>query len=250
MQIISILIAALAGGVITVLTRLILKKRARFLIECTNEEFKQGYNLPIGANLRVMHGNREIENFRITSFIVTNQSITDFENVKIRIWSGPGRFILHDSIIKLKFMDEILYHPEFIALLQPDKNNQYNHIQISKYNTQREYLVPTFNRFDTVKIVVVSFVETNTKSNVWIEIPHKGIKADTKYFRSFLLGAPNDEIWLFTIVFMIIAIILPAYFFHNPWLIALIAGLGSGFSVFLAAVVYRIKKWLLKIFAD
>ena len=250
MKIIYIFISALAGGLITVLTTLILKKRSRFLIERRDEEFKQGHNLPIGANLLVIHGDRKIKNFQITSFIITNESTIDFENVKIRIWSGPDRFIIHDTITHLKFLDVIPYCPEYIASLQPDENNQYNQIQISKYNTQREYLVHTFNRFDTVKIVVVSFVETNTRSNVWIEIPHKGIKANTKFFRSFFFGAPNDEIWPFTIIFMIIAIILPAYFLHNPWLIALIAGIGSGISAFFAAVIYRIKKYLLKIFAD
>lgn len=250
MEIKGILIGALAGGIVTIITAFILKKRARYVIERSDEEFKQGLNLPIGANLRVLHGDREIENFRITSFIITNDSITDFENVKIRIWSGPDRFVLHDTISKLNFMDVIPYHPEFVSSLQPDVNNEYTPLQISKYNTQREYLIPTFNRFEAVKIVVVSFVETNTQSNVWIEIPHKGIKADIKYFRSFLLGAPTDETLPFTLVFIIIAIILPAYFLQNPWLIALVAGLGAGFSALFAAVVYRIRKWLLKIFAD
>ena len=81
MNIINILIGAFAGGLITILTTLILKKRARFIIERSDEEFKQGHNLPIGANLLVIQGDREIKNFQITSFIVTNESTTDFENV-------------------------------------------------------------------------------------------------------------------------------------------------------------------------
>lgn len=244
------LIAALAGGLITIITTKILRKRSRFLVERNDEEFKQGHNLPIGANLRVLHGPREITNFRISRFSIKNESTTDFENVKIRIWSGPDRFILHDIVKKINFMDEIPYHPEFIASLQADENGQYSDLQTSKYNTQREYLIPTFNRFETVQIVVVSTVETQTQSNVWIEIPHKGIRAVNKYYRTFLFGAPNDEILPFTFFFIIISIILPAVFFQNPWIIAITAGLGSAFSAFIAAFIYRIKKWLLKIIAD
>ena len=97
MEIQGILIGAFAGGIVTIITTFILKKRARYVIERSDEDFKQGFNLPVGANLRILQGDREIENFRITSFVITNDSTTDFENVKIRIWSGPDRFILHDT---------------------------------------------------------------------------------------------------------------------------------------------------------
>jgi len=245
-----ILISAFAGGLITIVTSKLLQKRSRFVIERNDEEFKQGHNLPIGANLQILFGQREITNFRITRFSIKNESTNDFENIKIRIWSGPDRYILHDQIRRIDFLDEIPYHPEFVAVLQPSESGKHSESQINKYYTQREYLIPTLNRFDIVEITVVSTVEPQKDSNVWIEIPHKGIRVINKYNRTFLIGAPHDEIWPYTLFFIIILIALSALFFQNPWIIALIAGLGSGFGSYFGAIIYKTKKWVFRKITD
>ncbi len=251
MKIFYLFIAALVGGLITIVTAKVLGKRSRFLVERHDNDFKQGQTLPIGANLRVLHGPNEITNFRISRFSIKNESTTDFENVKIRVWSSLDRFIIHDSIRKIGFIDTFLYHPEFTDSLQPDENNEYSDLQIAEYNSKREYLIPTFNRFETVQIVVVSTTAgKKTEPDVWVEIPHKGIKVDNRYYRTLLFGAPNDELLPFILFFSTISIVLPAVFFQNPWIIAIIAGLGSGSSSLFSAGLYRIKKWLVKKIAD
>lgn len=136
MKLLYILFSAFTGGLITIVASKILQKRSRFVIERNDEEFKQGHNLPIGANLQGLFGEREITNFRITRFSIKNENTNDFENIKIRIWSGPDRYILHDQIRRSNFLDEISYHPEFVAELQPDENGIHN--QINQYTIHKE----------------------------------------------------------------------------------------------------------------
>lgn len=244
MQLGDTLIGTIIGGVVTIIITKLLKRRSTFIVERYDEEFSQSKNLPIGANLRVMHGQREIENFRISRFNIKNESSKDFENVKVRIWSGPDRFILHDTVRMVNYIDRIPYHPEYLSSLQPDENGEYSQLQISEYNTKREYLFGTFNRFDKAEITVVSSVEGQAKTNVWIEIPHKGIKISNKYQRTFFMGAPNDEVFPYTIFFIIASIIIPALLFKNPWIIAGAVGLFSFISGYLGPIAYRIKKWI------
>lgn len=245
MNAILILLGAFAGSLFTFIFKKIFNRRSRLVVERINEEFKHGENLPIGANLKVLYGDREIQNFLITKFKITNESSKDFQDMKIRVWSGPDRFILHDQIHIPNYLEPVYYHPEFVQNLQPDQNGNFSAIQISKYNTEREYQIRFFNRFDSVEIVLISYVERPTNSNVWLEIPETGIKLINKYNRQLFWGIPSDALFPYTITFILLSIILPIFLFQSSWASAIFAGVGTSISTVFAALTHKFV-WKIK----
>jgi len=98
----------------------------------------------------------------------------------VSINSGKGQLEINNEDIKilhrmdeiytdyhLKFLDEIPYCPEYIASLLPDENNQYNQIQISKFNHK-----PLKSNLQIQKIFFKNFLikQINFKSNNQFQI--------------------------------------------------------------------------------
>lgn len=196
------------------------------------------------GSVRVTWQNEVVTNLYSSVVTISNPTIHDFSDLKIKVYTADCRFLTESTIIEgtsfvLKWTDEYSQSLRTLSNEQPSDHQRW------LYSQNREYLVPVFNRGQRI---VIRLLTTSTNGiqqpSVWIDTQHKGIRVQFIPITQQIHGVPVRIALPIGLVAAIATLVLSSIFISEVWIAALLCLVVGLIAQSVGALIYRVTHYL------
>ena len=214
--------AALVSIIGTLITQHVLNRRARFRYSVIHGRLGVSANDAIFGIIRVTWNGNAVANLYSSTIDLVNESMRDFENVVVRVFTNDT--ILLTQRTEIVGTTRILeWTPEYAEKLRVPDGQQPNQQQFDLYNRQREFLVPTMNRGQVVRLTFLNAAKTQEQPTLWLDVLHKGVKLEFGVAQNQILGVSQPMAALVGSIEGLIVVAGIVVFVPCVWLAASVA---------------------------
>ena len=147
----SILFGGLAGIITSWITQRIINKRGIFSYHVTHNRIGISTEDNIFGNVSVTWNEKPIRHLYLSTLELKNESLNDYENVVISAYTNNTTFLSESTqILETPYILEL--SAKFRDRLSVESGEIPTDAQVALYNSQREYVIPVFNRSQVVRI--------------------------------------------------------------------------------------------------
>ena len=169
------LIGAIAGILLATFVQIYFRRRGLCTYPVTHNRAAVSADDPVFGSLRVTWQGTEVSNLYVSTAELRNESINDYENVKVRLYTN-NTTLLNERTQVLGSPDALKWTDDYRQQIAPDNLGNVSNIQRGIYWGQREYLVPVLNRGEKIQFEYVSIAkDINKQPEIWMSINHKGL---------------------------------------------------------------------------
>lgn len=237
-QYISIIFGGLGGIVTAWLTQRVLNKRGVFSYYVHHNKIGTSTQDAVFGNVSVTWNNEPIQHLFLSTLQLKNESFNDYENVVITTYTDTT-ILLSESTQVLNTPNTIEWTDKYRKRLHVESGQKLSDLQSAIYFGQREYLIPVFNRGETIKINYLNAAKSENIPSIWISATQKGVRIKHRIPQNLILGVSQSHAALVGGFIGAVGVIPLVIFISNPWIIA-IAAITYGFSALIPGA-YTIK---------
>ena len=189
-QIIVGLFCAIVGAILTLLIQRILKKRGLFTYFVSHYRVGVSTEDAVFGTVQATWNNHPVANLYSSSVELRNESLKDFENVIVKVFT-------HDTVLltektEIAGTSRILEWTEnFVQRVCVPPGSEPTDAQRNLYAQEREYLVPTMNRGQVVHLTYLNASSTPQQPTIGLDILHKGVRMKFRVAQPEFLGVPQ-----------------------------------------------------------
>ena len=184
------LLAVISGVVITLLTQRILGKRGLLTYFVRHSRVGVSADDAIFGTVRVTWNGNMIANLYSSTLELRNESLKDYDNVVVRVFTSDT-VLLTERTEVLGTPRILEWSADFSQRLAMQPGAQPTAAQHDLYGRQREYLIPTLNRGQVVRLTFLNAASSDRQPSVWLDILHKGVKVKFRVAHEEFLGTPR-----------------------------------------------------------
>lgn len=92
--------------------------------------------------------------------------------------------------------------------------------QWAAYKSQREYVIPVFNRGQSIKITYLNSAKSNEPPSIWLSVAQKGVKLKYQDIQNQILGVPQNQAAFVGVVLGVAVLVALVIFVAEPWAVA------------------------------
>jgi len=244
------LIAALSGigGIFaTIFIQNWLNRRALFTYNVFHNQVGLSADDAIYGSVKVTWNNNPIARLYLSTIELSNESSKDFESVVVRVFTNNTNLLTQSSQIigTTRILEFSEGYQERISVPTGEEPTE---DQFHLYCRQREYLIPTMNRGQKVKIEFLNAADTDERPCILLEILQKGIICKFKVAQQLFMGVPQQTAALVGSIVGLFTILIMLYYMNNIWLsgvavyfIGLIVLVPGAYTI---KIYRKVKKWL------
>lgn len=184
------LIAGVVGVVFTLTTQRILGKRGLFTYFVWHNRLGVSADDAVFGTVRVTWNDNLVANLYSSTVELRNESFSDYESVVVRVFTNDTLLLTERTEIVgttrfLKWTDD------YSARLVVQPGAQATPDQMSLYRGQRDYLIPTMNRGQVVRLTFLNAASGGKQPSLWLDILHKGVRLKFRVAQTEFLGVPQ-----------------------------------------------------------
>ena len=172
---ILILLSAISGVVITLITQKILGKRSLLTYFVQHNRVGVSTDDSIFGIVRVTWNDNVVPNLYSSTLELRNESLKDYGNIVVRVFTN-NTILLTERTEILGTTHSLKRSADFSQQLNVQPGAQPTAAQRNLYGRQREYLIPTLNRGQAVRLTFLNAASSDQPPAIWLDILHKGIK--------------------------------------------------------------------------
>jgi hypothetical protein len=213
-------LSAIGGIALTYFTQLILNKRGKLTYSVSHLQLGVSADDKVFGSIRVTWNGNDVANLFSSTVELINESYKDYENVKIRAYTGNSD-ILSERTEIVGTTHTIAWSDEYQNFMKVKANASPTKEQLDRYYHNREYRAPTINRGQVIRFNFLTATTTTQQPAVWLDIVHKGLKLKFHVKPKQIFGvAQNSAGWIGT-VFSFIFVGILISFVDSLWIVAL-----------------------------
>lgn len=240
----TILVSAFVGSLLTIAVHILLKKRGRFSYFTTHNRIGLSGDDAVFGSVRVTWQGTELPNLYASTITLTNQSLNDYENVKVRVYTNDTR-LLNERTELVGTTQIIDWDPEFRDTLQRDDQAQFSDEQLANYRRNRVYLIPTFNRGQRATFTYLNSAEdSNQIPTVWLDINHPGVKLKFSIPQRMILGVPQPAAAFTGLIFGLVVLYCILSYFDIGLLIPMLSFIAGAMLIVPGAYIVKFYEWV------
>jgi hypothetical protein len=235
-------IAAVLGAVLTFLIQRLLNKRGLFTYFVWHNRIGVSADDAVFGSVRVTWNNNPVANLYSSTVELRNESLNDYENVIVRVFTSDT--VLLTERTEIVGTTHILeWNGPFAGKLAVPPGSQPTPAQMNIYTTQREYLIPTFNRGQLVRFTFFNAGKTEKQPSLWLDIVHKGVKIKFRVAHNKFMGVsqPSAAIVGSLLGFVLLGIVIA--FVDTVWVAALISLIYGLLVLVPGALSIKLWRW-------
>ena len=218
-QYISVIAGGLGGILTAWLTQRVLNRRGIFSYSVTHNRVGITTEDPVFGSVVVTWNGNTIPNLYLSTIEMKNESLNDYENVVVRAYTSDTKLMTEQTQL-LETPNILEWSEKFRKQLHVEAGNNPTDSQWSLYNGQREYVIPIFNRGQTIKITYLNSAQSASMPSIWLSIALKGVRLKFRGPQNQILGVPQGQA-AFVGVFIGLAVLVAlALLASEPWVIA------------------------------
>ena len=226
-----ILVSGVAGALLSWVTQHVLNKRGKFSYCVTHSKVGASTADPIFGNVSVSWNGNPIANLFFSTLELTNESLDDYEYVRITI-STSDTWLLSESTNIAGTPYTLKWSDDYQRELQVEPGGTATQQQHNTYMSRREYVIPVFNRGQVVTMNYLNAAHTEAMPHLLMSANVKGAVLKYRMPSQQILGVPIQHAALAGTISGLAAMVPLVFLVGNPWVIAslaLIYGLGAQF---------------------
>lgn len=216
---ISIIAGGLGGLVSAWLTQRVLNKRGVFSYFVTHIRVAVTTEDAIFGNVAVSWNGSPVQNLYISTIEMKNESMNDYENVAVSAFTSNSQLMTERTQI-LDTPNILEWSANYKNKLYTKPGSEISQEQLSTYNSQREYIIPIFNRGQSIKITYLNSAKTNSMPSIWLSVAQKGVKLKFQSPQNQILGVPQNQAAFVGVILGLVVLVALAIFVAEPWAIA------------------------------
>jgi hypothetical protein len=213
-------IAGGLGGILTAwLTQRVLNRRGIFSYSVTHNRVGITTEDPVFGSVVVALNGNTISNLYLSTIEMKNESLNDYENVVVRAYTSDTKLMTEQTQL-LETPNILEWSEKFRKQLHVEAGSNPTDSQWSLYYGQREYVIPIFNRGQTIKIAYLNSAQSSSMPCIWLSIALKGVRLKFRGPQNQILGVPQGQaacVGVFIGLAVLVALVLLA---SEPWVIA------------------------------
>lgn len=238
------------GGILaTVIAQRILNKRSLLTYFVNHVRVGISADDQIFGSVKVTWNETDVQNLYLSTVELTNQSVTDFENIEIRAFSNDTALLTERTEI-LDTTRTLEWTREFGETLRVQSGQSPTQEQIDLVRRQRRYLIPIFNRGQTVRLTFLNSATSQNSPSIWLDVLHKGIRLKFRVPQNRIYGVEQPKAALAGAVAGSMIIIAALIFIQTNWIIAVVSFVLGLFAQLPGALLIKAWRWIRDVFAS
>ena len=232
--------AGVVGVILTLLIQRILNKRGLFTYFVWHNSVGVSTDDAVFGTVRAFWNDQQVDNLWFSSIELRNASLNDYENVIVKVFTNSTALLNERTEIvgTSRVLEWTAAFANRVTLLP---GNEPTAEQRSLYAREREYLVPTMNRGQFVRITYLNATNTPQQPTIWLDILHKGVKTEIRVAQPEFFGVPQFYAAQIGSASGIVVVALVIATVEALWLAAVLSFLYGLFVLFPGAAA--IKLW-------
>lgn len=221
-QYVSIIAGGLGGVLTAWLTQRVVNRRGVFTYFVSHNRVGMSTEDAIFGTVAVSWNGKPITNLYLSTIEMKNESLNDYENVVICAYTSDTKLMTEQTQIldtpKILEWSEQYGKKQHVEPGQEPTEQQWN-----MYNGQREYIIPTLNRGQSIKLTYLNSATGTGMPSIWLSTAQKGVKLKFRAPQNQILGVPQNRAALLGVLLGIAVAIVLAWYVANTWVVAIVA---------------------------
>ena len=204
-------------AIITVIIQYLLNRRALFTYHVSHERIGISAEDPIYGSVKMTWNDSPVQRLYLSTVELTNQSMKDFDSVKIRVYPSDTRLLTQRTEIVgtpnlVDYTDE---YKKKLAVLNAGEATQ---DQIEAYYNGRDYFVPTMNRGQKLRFQFLNGAHPEKTPSIWLDVTHKGVVCKHKPLGDQVWGVSRSKAtWAGVVIGLVIVVFMLIYIKNIFW---------------------------------
>ena len=188
-RVILAIVAALLGIIGTIIAQRWLNRRSLFTYSVFHSQIGLSAEDAIYGSVQITWNGNLVNRLYLSTIDLTNQSAKDFESVMVRVFTDNTVLLTQKTIVVgtrvVEFADE---YKQQIAVGEEGLPTEY---QIDLHSRNRDYIVPTMNRGQTIRFEFLNAAESDEEPQIWLDVLHKGVNCKFRLWQDQFKGVPQ-----------------------------------------------------------
>ena len=240
-------VSGVCGVILTIVTQRLLNKRGLFTYSVQHARVGVSADDEIFGRVRVTWNDNPIRHLYTSTVELVNQSQKDYDSVTASVYTDDTILLTERTEI-VGTTQSLEWSPDYALKLAVPPGQQPTEVQKELYGHQRDYVIPTMNRGQTVRFQFLNAAYKDSQPSIWLDVLHKGVKLDFRVTRDKILGVQKPVAAIVGMVLGLIIVGCVTLYSKNVGLVALAAflfGLVAQAPGALAVRVWRrIRDWV------
>lgn len=220
--IVSSLAGGLGGIVMAWLTQRVLNKRGTFAYSVTHTQVGVTAEDATFGNVAVSWNGNPVQNLYLSTIEMKNESMNDYENVVVYAFTNNSRLMTERTQI-LETPNILEWSVKYLDRLHVEPGSALSEKQWIIYNSQREYIIPVFNRGQSIKITYLNSSKSSEAPTIWLSIAQKGVRLKFQRPQNQIFSVPQNQALFAGVLLGVAVLVALAIFVAKPWAVATIA---------------------------
>ena len=249
-RLIVALLSVPVGAFLTLLIQRILNKRGRFTYFVSHYRVGVSADHAVFGTVRATWNNYPVDNLYSSSVELRNESLKDYENVIVKVFTDNNTALLTEGTEIVGTSRILEWTKDFARRVAVPPGSEPTEAQRNLHAHEREYLIPTMNRGQFVRLTYLNATNTLQQPAIWLDILHKGVKTKFRVPQPEFLGVPRfTAAWIgsasgFVFVAIVIAMV------ETLWVAAALAFLYGLLILLPGAAAIKLWRKLRDLFSD
>ena len=189
-RLIVALFSVIVGAILTLLIQRILNKRGLFTYSVSHYRVGVSADDAVFGTVRATWNNHPVDNLYSSSVELRNESLKDYENVIVKVFTNDT-FLLTEGTEIIGTSRILEWTEGFAARVAVPPSSDPTEAQRTIYGHEREYLIPTMNRGQFVRLTYLNATSTPQHPTISLDILHKGVRTKLRVAQPEFLGVPQ-----------------------------------------------------------
>jgi len=237
------LISGRVGAIVALLTQRILGKRGLLTYFVWHNQIGVSADDAVFGMVRVTWNGNPVANLYSSTIELRNESLKDYENVSVRVFTADT-FLLTERSEILDTTQVLGWTDEFSRSLSVLPGSEPTLAQRNLFGSRRDYLVPTMNRGQVVRLTFLNAPTLGKQPSLWLDILHKGVKIRFRIAQNQFLGVSQPAAVLVGTAVGVVFMVIVVGLVHTVWLASILCLLYGLLVVVPGALSIKIWRWV------
>lgn len=180
------------GALLTLVIQRIVNKRGLFTFVVRHNKVGESTDDAIFGTVRVTWNGNVINHLYLSTAELTNESLKDFDNVVVKVFTNDAHLLTErPELVGTTRIPQ--WTEQFANTLHVGSGETPTQEQTRLFHKQREYLLPTMNRGQVVRVAYLNAALTEHQPSLWVDIVHKGVKLRLRAPHNVFMGVPQPQ---------------------------------------------------------
>ena len=163
-----------------------------------------------------------INNLYLSTIEMKNESMNDYENVTVKAYSNETRLMTEQAQI-VDSPNNLEWSEKYKKQMYVEQDASPTQAQLNVYNGQREYVIPIFNRGQSIKITYLNSAQSPSMPSIWLSVGIKGVKLKFQGPQNQIFGVHQGRAALAGVLIGFAVLAALALFVSEPWIAVTVA---------------------------